>query len=81
MDIAKVDSKGRLSIPASIRGQFDMHPGDVFVIEVEDSVLRLAKVENPFDRLAERAIEEYDAGETVNLREFAEQEGIDLDDR
>jgi AbrB family looped-hinge helix DNA binding protein len=80
MDIAKVDSKGRISIPANIRGQVDMHPGDVFVIEVEDSILRLAKVDNPFDRLAERAIAEYEAGETVSLRAVAEQEGIHLDD-
>lgn len=80
MDIAKVDSKGRLSIPANVRGQVDMHPGDVFVIEVEDSIIHLAKVDNPFDRLAERAIEEYEAGETLSLREVAEQEGIYLDD-
>lgn len=80
MDIAKVDSKGRLSIPANIRGQVDMQPGDVFVIEVENSVIRLAKVENPFDRLAEHAIAEYEAGETMSLRAVAEQEGIYLDD-
>lgn len=77
MDIAKVDSKSRLSIPANIRDQVDMQPGDVFVIEVEDSVPRLAKVENPFDRLAEHAIQEY---ETVSLRAMAEEEGTYLDD-
>ncbi len=79
MEVAKVDSKGRISIPASVRGRIDMHPGDVFFIEVEDSVLRLAKAENPFDRLAEQAREEYESGDTVSLREFAQREGIDLD--
>ena len=59
MDIAKVDSKGRLSIPTSIRGRAGMRTGDVYFIAVEDSVIRLAKAENPFDALADQAIEEY----------------------
>ncbi len=80
MDTAKVDSKGRLSIPTNIREQVDMQPGDVYAVEVENSVIRLAKVENPFDRLAEQAIAEYEAGKTVSLRAVAEQEGIYLDD-
>lgn len=79
MDIAKVDSKGRLSLPAGIRSQAGVHPGDAYFIAIEGSVIRLAKAINPFDALAEQAIDEYEAGETMRLRDLAEEEGIDLD--
>jgi AbrB family looped-hinge helix DNA binding protein len=80
METVKVDAKGRLAIPAHLRGEIGMHPGDVYFLKVEDSILHLAKAENPFDALARRAKEEYEAGETMDLRAFAQAEGIDLDD-
>lgn len=80
METAKVDAKGRLSIPAEIRGQIDMNPGDVYFLDVKDSILRLAKAENPFDVLARQAIEEYKAGETMSIRDFAKGEGLDWHD-
>jgi hypothetical protein len=47
---------------------------------VEDSgVLRYARAENPFDVLAEHALRESRAGRTIRLRDFAAEEGIDLD--
>lgn len=79
MDIVKVDAKGRVVLPASIRGRAGVEPGDVYFVAIENSVIRLAKAINPFDALAEEAIAEYEAGNTTSLRDFAEEEGIDLD--
>lgn len=81
MDIGKVDAKGRLAFPASVRDRVGMEPGDVYVINVEQSVIRLAKVENSFDRLADQAIEEYRAGKTRSLRDYAASNAIDLNAR
>ncbi len=81
MGIATVDAKGRLSIPAEIRGNLGIEPGDVFFIE-EDSepgVVRIAKAQNPFAALADHAADEYRAGRTRKLREYAAEAGIDID--
>jgi AbrB family looped-hinge helix DNA binding protein len=75
-----VDAKGRLSIPADIRGALGINPGDVLFLEsdLEHAVLHLAKAVNPFDGLAEHAVQEYRAGRTQNLRAYAAERGIDL---
>lgn len=81
METVKVDAKGRLSIPSSVRSRVQMNAGDTYFIKTEKTgVIRLAKARNPFDEMAIAAIEEYEAGNTINLRDFAEREGIDLDD-
>lgn len=77
MDAVKVDAKGRLSIPVEIRKKMDMHPGDVFFLDVKDHILQVAKAENPFDALVEEAFAEDDADETMDIRDFASDEGID----
>jgi AbrB family looped-hinge helix DNA binding protein len=74
-----VDSKCRVTIPSAAREALGVGPGTVLFVEREGDVLRLAKAVNPFDGLARHAIEEYRAGGTRNLREFAEEEGISLD--
>lgn len=79
MDVARVDAKGRLSIPLDVRNRAGVNPGDVYFVAFEDSEIRLAKAINPFDALADQAISEYKAGQTMNLRDFAEAEGLDLD--
>jgi len=82
MDTIKVDAKGRFSIPSSLRRRLKMHEGDVYFIELEDEgVIRLAKAINPLDRSAAEAIDEYEAGQTMSLSDFARSEGFDLDDK
>lgn len=80
MDVVKVDAKGRVALPASIRGLAGINPGDVYFIAFQDSEIRLAKAINPFDALAEEAINDYRAGRTRSLRDYAEEKGFDLDD-
>jgi AbrB family looped-hinge helix DNA binding protein len=77
-----VDTKGRLSIPASVREELGIEAGDVLFLETdaEHAVIHLAKAQNPFDGLAEHAIEEYRQGRTTNIHDLARELGIDLSD-
>ena len=76
-----VDSKGRLTIPQELRQALGIEPGDTLFVETENNgtVLRYAKAENPFDALARHAEQEYHAGRTRTLRDFARDNDIDLD--
>ena len=57
--VLKLDSKGRLTIPLKIRKDFHINPGDIFFVKPEDTGLYLAKAKNPFDDLAEHAVQEH----------------------
>jgi AbrB family looped-hinge helix DNA binding protein len=78
---AKVDAKGRVSIPQRIREDLEIGPGDTLFVEydAEQKVLRYAKAENPFEALARHAIEEWRSGRTRSIYDFAAVHGIDLD--
>lgn len=78
----KVDPKGRLTIPLNLRKALNIEPGDTLFVALDEEtrVLRYAKAENPFDVLAEQAINEFRAGRTTSLREFAAENDISLDD-
>ena len=82
MALATIDAKGRVAIPAEIRKRFGLQAGDVFFFDTEEEteVIRMAKAVNPFDVLADHAVDEYEAGRTMNLRAYAAEKGIALDD-
>jgi len=75
----KTDAKGRLTIPQDLRVHLDIQAGDIFFLDVEDGVMRLAKAENPFGLLAQDAIAQYRAGQTKSLEAFADENGFTLD--
>ena len=76
---ARVDEKGRVTIPRSAREALGIEPGDLLFFQQEGSVLRYTKAENPFDALAGQAVKEHRAGQTRNLREFARTQNIPVD--
>ncbi len=80
--VVTVDGRGRIAVPADLRERLDLKPGDALFVEIEDNgfVLRMAKAVNPLDSLAAMVEHEYRAGRTKNLRTFAMEAGIDLDD-
>lgn len=81
MVAVKVDAKGRLTIPRRLREELGIVPGDMLFVEREagHEVLRYIKIENPFDALAEAAADEYRAGQTRSLRDFAVAHDFNLD--
>ncbi len=77
----KVDPKGRLLIPRSLRERLGIRPGDTLFVESDrdQTVLRFAKATNPFEVLAEHALDERRAGRTRGLRAFAAEHDLPLD--
>ncbi len=77
----KIDSKGRLTIPRRLRANLGIGPGDTLFVEFdqERKMLCYAKAENPFDELAEHALQEHRTGRTRGLRDFAAENNIGLD--
>jgi AbrB family looped-hinge helix DNA binding protein len=77
----KIDAQGRVAIPTAMRASFGLQPGDTLFAHLDEETggVRLAKAINPVDVLFERAVADYRAGRTMNLRDFAAAEGIALD--
>ena len=77
MAVIKVDQKGPLHIPRRDREALGVQPGDVFFVERDGDVLKFAKVPNPFDILADAAIEERHAGRRRDVRELMAELGTE----
>lgn len=77
-----MDSKGRISIPKSVRERLHLEPGDVFFIDpIENRAeFRVAKAQVPFDNIAEFAQWAVDNGHTRSLDEISAELGLNLDD-
>jgi len=75
-----VDDRGRVLLPQVIRDLLDIQSGDVFYLKPERNGVHIVKGTNPFDVLAEDAIRQNRAGQTLTLEEILEREGITLDD-
>lgn len=48
MQTSKLSSKGQITLPRQVRKALDVQPGDTIVYEVEDSTVKLRRLE-PFD--------------------------------
>jgi len=80
--IVKADAKGRVTLPKAIRDELNVEDGTPFFVKFirGKGVVILAPAINPFDILAEQAMEEYEAGKTTNIEEYAKNHGINLDE-
>jgi len=80
--IVKADAKGRVALPKAIRDELNVEDGTPFFVKFirGKGVVILAPAINPFDILAEQAMEEYEAGKTTNIEEYAKNHGINLDE-
>jgi len=80
--IVKVDAKGRITLPKTIRDELNVEDGTPFFVKFMrgKKVIILAPAINPFDILAEEAMEEHKAGKTMNIEEYAKNHGINLDE-
>jgi len=76
----RIDNKGRVTLPKNMRDALGVKIGGTVFLkyEPEDKQVRLAPAISPFDALAEHAIEEYHAGRTKAIEEFAKERNIPL---
>jgi len=77
----RLDEKGRLSVPAHIRKALGVGPGDTVFLRYEprENQVYIAPAANPFDVLAKKATEEYRAGKTRSIEQFARSQGVKVD--
>ena len=77
----RIDAKGRLTIPREMRELLHIAPGDTVFLRADSDLrtIQLIKADNPFDILAEHALDEYRAGRTTSLDDLAKELGVELD--
>ena len=74
--VLKLDAQGRLTLPLKMREDYNLKPGDCFLVSADKTGIHLARTENPFDILAEHALNQHEHGNCVEIREFARKNGI-----
>jgi len=71
----RIDDKGRLTLPKSIRKDININPGDIFYLNYDAAKkqmqLQLNKAINPFDVLVEEALKEYKKGNVKRIEKLA----------
>jgi len=71
----RVDEKGRVTLPKSIRDALKVTIGDTvfFRYEARNKQARVARAVNPFDTLGGQAVKEHRRGRTKTAKEFTEE--------
>jgi len=72
---ARVDNKGRVTLPKSIREAWGLKTGDTvfFRYDSKNNKVQIAPAVSPFDILAEHAIEEYKQKRTKTVEEYIDK--------
>jgi len=72
---ARVDNKGRITLPKSIREAWKLKTGDTvfFRYDSKNGRVQIAPAVSPFDILAEHAIEEYEQERTKTVEEYVDE--------
>jgi len=78
--IAQFDEKGRLTVPKELREALGVTGRETVFMKIVDGDLVIRRAINPFDVLVEEALREYREGKTQDLRSFAKEMGIELDE-
>ena len=71
----RVDEKGRVTLPKSIRDALEVTIGDTvfFRYEARNKQARVARAANPFDTLGGQAVKEHRSGRTKTVKKFTEE--------
>lgn len=81
---ARIDGKGRVTLPKSIREALGLKAGDTlfFKYDSKNGRVQIAPTVSPFDILAEHAIEEYKQKRTKTVEEYVDKKlGDDRNDK
>ncbi len=78
--VAQFDDKGRITIPKKLRDALGIRTKEAVFMKIINGDLVIRPAVNPFDALVEEALREYREGKTQDLRSFAKEMGIDLDE-
>ena len=79
---AKVDNKGRVTLPREVRESIGIEAGDTVFIkyEADKKMIYMAPAVSPFDVLAENAVEEHKKGHTIPIEKYCKKNNIPLDE-
>ncbi len=79
--VTKVDDKGRITIPKRVRESSGIDKGEVLFLDSELGQVKLTRaIEDPIVKLKEYTEEEYQRGKTRNLRDYAKEKGVNLNE-
>ena len=79
--VTKVDDKGRITIPKKVREVSGIEKGEILFIDTELGQVKLTRaVKDPITKLKEYAEKEYSEGRTRNLRDYAKEKEMTLDE-
>lgn len=66
---ARVDERGRITIPKKVREALDIQEGDTCFINFEENYVRVVRGENPFEVLSRDAADQDERGETFSFED------------
>jgi bifunctional DNA-binding transcriptional regulator/antitoxin component of YhaV-PrlF toxin-antitoxin module len=78
MSVGFIDKKGRFTIPRAVREALHFEPGTPIAYTCVDGELRVTRLDEPYGPVALAAIAADERGETIPLRQFIAERGIDL---
>jgi len=77
----RVDSKGRITLPKEAREYAEIDEGDILFLDIAPGKMELTRaVRDPIVTLRDYAQKEYEEGRTRDLRDYAKEKGIPLDE-
>lgn len=79
--VATVDADGKIVFPEELRLTLQLEPGEEFLIQFhpDPAIIGMVRINQIISEMRDQALADLAAGETINLRDFAAEMGIDLD--
>ncbi|MGM0421456.1 MAG: AbrB/MazE/SpoVT family DNA-binding domain-containing protein [Bacillota bacterium] len=77
----KIGPRGRITIPKKAREEAEVKVGDILFMNLQPGKIEFTKaIEDPLVMLRDYSEKEYEAGNTLSLREYARDKHIKIDE-
>lgn len=77
----KIDSRGRITVPKKAREKAGIEEGDILFMDLKPGKIEFTRaIEDPLVVLRDYSEKEYEKGKTRNIRKYAKDKDIDLDE-